>query len=108
MHSFLSTFAATLFALWSTTGVARMSFAPTRIWLNLSTGHTANDEAARKTLDDVQPMMVSLTSIEGLPMLNFLNTPEGKAYDDALVEALTQGDGASLREQPLSIKASQP
>ena len=56
--------AATLFALWSTTDAARASYAPTRIWLNLSTGHTENDEAVKKTLDHVKPEVVSLTSAE--------------------------------------------
>ncbi|HTE85683.1 MAG TPA: hypothetical protein VK821_13215 [Dehalococcoidia bacterium] len=102
--------AATLFALWSTTDVARTSYVPTRIWLNLSTGHTANDEAVKKTLDDLKPEVVSLTSTEGLPTLKFLDTAEGKAYSDAFSQALTKRNGALLQEQPilLSSKPSQP
>jgi hypothetical protein len=92
--------AATLFALWSTTDMARMSYAPTRIWLNLSTGHTANDDAVKMTLNNVNPVIVSLTSNEGLPILSFLNTAEGKIYSQAFSNALTGANGASLQEQP--------
>jgi ABC-type Fe3+ transport system substrate-binding protein len=91
--------AATLFALWATTDAARTSFAPDTIWLNLSTGHTANDEAVMQTLNEAQTEILSLTSTEGLPTLRFLNTPQGKAYSDALNRALTQGGGSSLQEQ---------
>lgn len=83
--------AATLFALWSTTDDARASYLPTRIWLNLTTGHNPADDAARKTLDEVKPKVVNMTSAEGLPILQWLqDTPEGKAYADEFTKALTK------------------
>jgi hypothetical protein len=92
--------AATLFALWSTTDAARMSYAPTHVWLNLHTGHTANDEAVRKTLENANIPVVSLTSTESLPILQFLNTAEGQAYTAAFNDALTKPNGAVPQAQP--------
>jgi ABC-type Fe3+ transport system substrate-binding protein len=100
--------AATLFALWSTTDVARISYAPNHIWLNLHTGHTANDEAAKKTLENANTTVVSLTSPEGLPTLLFLDTAEGQAYFDAFNDALTKPNGALPQEQPSSPSRPSP
>jgi ABC-type Fe3+ transport system substrate-binding protein len=92
--------AATLFALWSTTDAARMSYAPTHVWLNLHTGHTTNDEAVKKTLENVNTAIVSLTSTESLPTLRFLNTAEGQAYSDTFNHALTSALRSSEVARP--------